>query len=88
MRLVPTQSSSLAGIAYEPGSEYVFVQFVGTRTRVYRYQFHSAQAAATAVTAVLFDEDSQGKAFVAHIKNVGIVVELVLDEMEDLNLHV
>lgn len=86
MRLIPSQSSNFAAIAYQPESEYVYAQF---KSGWYQYRFESSMLAETAISAVLFAEDSQGKAFHTTFKRNNVMcIFLTPDEVEDLNLHV
>lgn len=79
MRLIPCQSSSLAGIGYD--GEDCIVQF--SNGKVYRYSGVPAEV----VTSVLFSSESQGKAFNAKIKG-GIYPVQEITDPEELNLHV
>lgn len=86
MRLIPTQSSSLAGIAYELEAPYFYAQFVNGA--VYRYDIGSESGAQAVISAVLFSE-SQGKAFNDLVKGGLFKYEKVEgDELIRLDLHV
>lgn len=81
MRMIPLQSSNLAGLAYQPGHVHFFVQFHdGT---VYRYD--GGQETAEIITDILFDPQSQGRAFNA--AKYLLPYEKV-EESEALDFHV
>lgn len=79
MRLIPTQSSNLAGIGCDPDSGEVVVQF--TNGKFYRYFGVPSEV----VLSVLFS-DSQGAAFNKFIKNGMYPFEAV--EGDELEVHV
>lgn len=61
MRFVPLNSSSLAGLAYNPDTEELVAHF--NNDKYYKYQGVDSST----VLSILFDPDSQGKAFNAKI---------------------
>lgn len=81
MRLIPLQSSNVAGIAYNQDEKELIVQF--TNGTFYRYR----PVPGDVVLSVLFDPDSQGKAFNAKIKDA-IYPYVKIENPELLNLHV
>lgn len=85
LRLVPTNSISLAGIGYEPGHTGFYAQFARGGDI---YYYDVGQDAAEVVTDILFDPESQGKAF-AEFKKVGLPHrKLTLEELEGMEFHV
>ena len=81
MRFIPMQSSNLAGVSYDQSNEILYAQFANGS--VYRY--HGVDA--DAVLSVLFDPDSQGRAFNANIKSGPYPYEKV-ENIEEIGLHV
>lgn len=63
MRMIPFQSSNVAGVAYDPDQEELYAQFQNGSW--YKYKGVDGDT----VLGVIFDPDSQGKAFNAKIKN-------------------
>lgn len=82
MRLIPTQSSNISAIAYDPDEDYFYAVF--KNQSVYRYDCDTAEITRREVTAILFDDASQGKAF-DDFKKLGYAYEKIEDEsiMED-----
>lgn len=63
MRLIPVQSSNLAGLGYDADAEELYAQF--NNGSFYKYKGVPGEE----VLGVLFDPDSQGKAFNSRIKD-------------------
>lgn len=81
MRLVPLQSSAVAGLAYNDDTEELVAQF--PNGAVYVYQ----GVPAGVVVSILFDPDSQGTAFSNKVKKGSYPYRKVNDP-ESLGLHV
>jgi hypothetical protein len=69
VRLIPVQSSNLAGIGYDADTQELYAQF--NNGSFYKYKGVEGDV----VLGVLFDPDSQGKAFNARVKDGGYVYE-------------
>lgn len=80
MRLIPCQSSSLAGIAYEPGSTRFYAQFKDGSV----YEYIGGQLTPEIVTDILFAE-SQGRVFKNAVQYLAYVK---VESPEELDLHV
>lgn len=81
MRLIPMNSSNLAGLAYD--GEKVYAQF--NNGSVYTYRGVDEDV----LLSVLFDPDSQGKSFNAKIKGGNYPYEKLSDEaVDNLGFHV
>lgn len=81
MRLIPVNSSNISGLAYDQPNERLYAQF--NNGSVYRYNGVDGDT----VLSVLFDPDSQGKAFNSKIKGGSFPFEKV-DNAEELGFHV
>lgn len=80
MRLISLQSSNVLAVAYDPGTERMVVQF--QNGEYYEYEGIPSDV----FLAVLLDPESQGKAFIRHIKDGGYPYKKV--EATKYDLHV
>lgn len=78
MRWIPMESTQLKKMAYDEKTQTLLVQF--NNGAVYMYENVEADEAA----GVMFDENSQGKAFSARIKNGGYSYQKLNDEEAEL----
>ena len=85
MRLIPLQSSNVAAIAYQPGQSYFYAQF--PNGAVYRYTISTEEQAAALLIEVIFNAESQGKAFNDLVKG-GQYPYTKVDDVEGLDFHV
>ena len=83
MRLVSLQSNNISGVAYDNLTEELHVVF--QNGKIYRYHFVPAEV----VTGFMFDETSQGQAFLKSVVHAGDG-GYAYDEIDplDVNLHV
>lgn len=84
LRIIPTNSSLLAGISYEPGHTSFYAHFVNGEI----YHYDSGEDTPAILTDILFDSDSQGKAF-SDFKKAGLPYrKLDTAERESMDFHV
>ena len=75
MRLLPLNSSNVAAMGYDTAEQVLYVHF--NNGSFYKYLGVDSGT----VVGILFDPDSQGKAFNTMVKNMGYVYE-ALDATE------
>lgn len=80
MRLLPTQSSQLAGLAYNQETEELYAQFQNG-------VFYKYEGVPEKVFVDVMLAESQGSAFTEKVKNGGFPFEKV-EDVEELDFHV